>query len=300
MLAKPATAPQSEFQDNAAQRKQAGAVWFLFASLLMLCYWPMLRVTASQIWNGEDMAHGLFAPVVAGYLFWENRASLIRWPSTPAWASLLVISFAALTAIAAALANSSTISRVAFLLSLAGCIVLVSGWSALKANVFPLFLLLFTFPIPDVLYGEITQPLQLLASRLSEVSFELLGFSVIRDGNILRLAHMQLSVVEACSGLRSLVTLSFFCLVYAWFFETRFWMRVFVVGGAIPAAILVNMLRITATGILGKYNPAWTKGTPHEMLGWGGFFVGFFLVLACHKLLSGLLARRNGHSGGTA
>ena len=163
--------------------------------------------------------------------------------------------------------------------------MLIGGWMALRQFVFPLSLLLFTFPIPAVLYGEITQPLQLLATRLSEWCFESLGFSVFREGNILQLAHMQLSVVEACSGLRSLITLFFFCLVYTIFFEPARWMRILVTFTAVPTAILVNTMRITATGILGKFNPEWTKGLYHSFLGWTAFFVGFFLVVVTHRLI---------------
>ena len=93
----------------------------------------------------------------------------------------------------------------------------------------------------------------LLASKLSEHVFELIGFSVLRDGNVLQLTHQRLSVVEACSGIRSLITLSFFCLVYVYFMDDRQWRRAVVVAAAVPAAILVNVFRITFTGVLGKY-----------------------------------------------
>jgi exosortase len=186
----------------------------------------------------------------------------------------------------ATLAISSTFSRFAFLISLAGCLLLVGGWQALRRLLFPLSLLLFTFPVPDVLYGQITQPLQLLATRLAEFGLELLGYSVLRNGNILQLSHLSLSVVEACAGLRSLITLFFFCLVYIYFFENRPWMRIGITLLAIPAAILVNGLRITATGMLGEQDPAWTKGTIHEFVGWTAFFLGFALILIAHRTLS--------------
>src|SRR5258708_15719220 len=102
---------------------------------------------------------------------------------------------------------------------------------------------------------------------------------------------MRLSVVEACSGIRSLITLFFFCLVYTRFFETRIWVRAGISLLAIPSAILVNMLRITATGILGKYNLAWTTGIYHESIGWIGFFVGFALVLLSHQIIRRVIPR---------
>lgn len=261
----------------------------IFGALLVLCYWPMLRMTGVLLVSSEDMAHGLFAPLVSLYLVWELREQILRPSARPSWWGVTALTLAALLGVSSVVASSSTFSRFAFLISLAGCALLVGGFNLLQRLSFPLFLLLFTFPVPEVLYGQITQPLQLLASSLSELAFESAGFGVMRDGNILQLAHMRLNVVEACSGLRSLITLTFFCIVYAYFMESRRWMRGVVVALAIPAAIFVNVLRITCTGVLGKYNPAWTKGTYHDMLGWSGFFVGFALVALCHWMLNKLI-----------
>jgi exosortase len=127
---------------------------------------------------------------------------------------------------------------------------------------------------------------------LSELSLETLGLSVLREGNVLQLTYMKLSVVEACSGLRSLITLSFFCLVYGYFFEDKLWLRSLLVVSAIPAAILVNVLRITSTGLLGRHHPEWTSGVHHEFLGWSGFFVGFSLVFLAHRGISRLWRAR--------
>lgn len=271
-------------------------ILLLLAALLLAAYWPMLVITARFLTFGDDMAHGLFAPLVTMYLIWQQRHLFVRPETGPSIWSIPALLAAALIGVSATLANSSTISRFAFLISLAGCLLLIGGWKMLRTFSFPLTLLLFTFPIPAVLYGELTLPLQLLASALSERVFEMLGYGVLRDGNILQLAHMKLSVVEACSGLRSLVTLTFFSLVYVYFFEQSWLRRAVITLMAIPAAIAVNVFRITMTGILGKYNPEYTHGTYHDMLGWSGFFIGFFLVWLGHKTLEATLwkSRRGG------
>jgi exosortase len=269
--------------------QQRAATLAVLGLLLVACYYPMLLQTGRTIIFSDDMAYGFFAPIVAAYIAWNNRAALLQPGSS---SSLWCVVFAGLGAFigtVATLANSSTFSRIGFLLSLTGCVLWAGGRAGFRRFLFPIALLLFTFPIPDVLYGEITQPLQLFATRLAESTFEMLGFSVIREGNILQLSYMTLSVVEACSGLRSLITLVFFCLVYAYFFETRLWLRLGIVLLAVPSAILVNVLRITATGVLGKYNPAWTEGTYHEIVGWSAFALGFGLVLAGHQAMQRML-----------
>jgi exosortase len=266
-----------------APEPRAPVLMVALGILLFVCYFSMVRTTARFILFSEDMAHGLFAPLVVLYLAWERRQFLLRPPGRSSLWSLPTLALAGLVAVAATLANSTTFARFAFLISLAGCLLLIGGWVTLRRFVFPLSLLLFTFPIPAVFYGEITQPLQLWATSLSERCLEALGFSVLREGNILQMTHMQLSVVEACSGLRSLITLFFFCLVYTAFFERRRWMRIAVALAAVPAAILVNTLRITATGVLGKFNLEWTQGFYHSILGWVAFFLGFFLVVLLHR-----------------
>jgi exosortase len=285
----PAAIPQGQAPSFARERTITFGV---LALLLLVCYYPMLAMTAKVIALGDDMAYGFFAPLVAAFVVWNDRSYLVRPEAAASPWSLVFAGIGACIGTVSTLANSSTFSRVGFLLSLVGCLLWAGGGRALRRFIFPLGLLLFTFPIPDVLYGEITQPLQLLASRLSESAFEVLGISVVREGNVLQLPYMSLSVVEACSGLRSLITLGFFCLVYSYFFESRLWVRAGVVLMAIPSAIFVNVLRITATGVLGKYNQAWTQGTVHEVVGWTAFALGFGLVLGGHLVACRALGSR--------
>ncbi len=274
---------------HASPSWQSVATMSLLAVLLVACYFPMLMITGRVLIFSDDMAYGFFAPIVALYIIWGQRAELIHPRAEASAWSLLLLSFGAGIGIVSSLANSSTFSRLGFLISSAGCLLLIGGWSTLRRFVFPLALLLFTFPVPDVYYGELTQPLQLLATRLSEGLLELLGFSVFREGNILQLTHMRLSVVEACSGLRSLITLFFFCLIYSYFFESRVWLRICLVALAIPSAIAINAFRITTTGVLGKYNMEWTEGIYHESVGWIAFAIGFLLVLAAHRVICRML-----------
>jgi len=257
------------------------------AILLVIIYLPMMVQTGKLIVSSDDMAQGFFAPLLAAYIAWNDRSVLTRPDSKGSYWSLAFVLTGAFLGIAATLANSTTFARFGFQFSLAGCFLGLGGWIALKRLMFPLALLFFTFPVPDVLYAQITQPLQLLATSLAEGAFELMGYSVYREGNILQLTHMKLSVVEACSGLRSLMALFFFCLIYAYFFETRFWRRLLIAAAAIPSAIVVNVLRITATGVLGKYHPEWTEGTRHEIVGWTAVTLGFLAVLFLHRQFAG-------------
>jgi len=281
-----------------SQRNRGVALFAAFALLLVLVYWRTLAQTADFLIFSEDMAHGFFAPIVAAYIAWTKKDIAFAAPSRPSAWGLPVLLIAAVIGVVATIGASTTIARFALLLSIAGCILLGGGFRALRILMFPLALLLFTFPLPQVLYGEITQPLQLLATRMSEWALEHLGFSVMSEGNILQLPHQRLSVVEACSGLRSLITLGFFCLIYAYFFEENRWIKAIIIAAVVPFAILLNALRITVTGVLGESVPQYTHGTYHEILGWTCFAAAFGLILLLHRALVHVFRPRSGGLSG--
>jgi exosortase len=280
MIASQQTAPVSSHPGHSIRP----AHLVVLGLLLLVCYWPALKVSAMFLLFSDDMAHGLAAPIVAGYIAWSKRTILSSGSLAPSLSFIPVLLAGSLIAIVGTIGASTTFERFGLLISLAGCLLLFGGFAGLRCFLFPLLLLLFTFPIPAVLYGEVTLPLQLLASRLAELSFEGLGYSVIRDGNILELAHLRLSVAEACSGIRSLVTLAFFCVVYGYFLENRRWLQLLIVAASVPAAIFMNVIRILLAGILGAGNPAWIHGTLHDTLGWAAFCLGFGLVFLLHRV----------------
>jgi exosortase len=253
----------------------------VLAFSLLLAYSDMLSDTAHMFASSDDMAHGFFAPFVAGYAAWMQRRNL-HLKDGSAW-GLLLMGPSALLGIVSVISGSSTVARVSFLGSLAGCVVIVVGFNGLRHLIFPFFLMLFTFPIPQVLYGQITLPLQLIASAMSAGSLDLMGFSVSRQGNVLELPHSQLSIVEACSGLRSLVTLLFFAIVYAYFFERSWRMRIGVILSAVPVAIVLNSLRISISGVLAETYPRYMHGFYHSLLGWAVLLAGFVAIFLAHR-----------------
>lgn len=155
-----------------------------------------------------------------------------------------------------------------------------------KALAFPLFLLLFMIRMPLFIYSQITFPLQIFASSMAEHTLSLIGIPVLRDGNVLELASQRLSVVEACSGIRSLLSLSFLSLVYGHFFDSRGWMKWVLLVFTIPIAILANAMRVTLTGILSEWNKEFAQGAYHTFEGWVIFMVALSAMVALHFLIN--------------
>jgi exosortase len=113
-----------------------------------------------------------------------------------------------------------------------------------------------------------------------------LGIPVLRDGNVLELASQKLSVVEACSGIRSLLSLSFLSLTYAYFFDKKVWMRWVLLAATIPIAIAANAIRVTLTGVLSEIRTDLAQGFFHLLEGWVLFLVALVLLVAFHQLVN--------------
>ena len=268
-----------------AARSQPAAwvpmLWF--GGLLIVCYWPVLKLLVWQWSNDADMGHGFFVPLIAAYIVWQMRDRLARLDSRPSWWGLAIILYAALQEYVGSIGAELFLARTAFVFSIIGAVLLLGGRAWLHALRFPIFLLFFMIPLPAVIYGQITFPLQILASKAATASLSFLGIPVLREGNILELARQRLSVVEACSGIRSLLSLSFLALVYGWFFEKRNWMRAVLFFATVPIAIVANASRVTLTGILTDVKPELAEGFFHTASGWVIFMVALVILVIFHQ-----------------
>src|ERR1039458_9317243 len=220
-----------------------------FGLLIAACYAPALYSLASVWVNNADMGHGFFVPLISAFIIWQKREELLAIEPKPNLWGLVVVLLGGAQLIAATLGVELFLTHTAIIITLIGVIWLLRGTETLKVLAFPLFLLLFMVPIPAIVYNRITFPLQLIASRMAAGALDLLGIPVLRDGNVLELPHQTLSVVEACSGIRSLLSLTFLSLVYGYFFEKRMWVRVVLFAATIPIAIVANGSRVTFTGM---------------------------------------------------
>ena len=276
-------------EQSAAPVKAAALPWtpiVWFGALLLICYLPILTLLVKQWSNDEDMGHGFFVPFVAGYIVWKRRALLASLKPVPNYWGLALAILGALLMMVGTLGAQIFIARVAFLVSLVGAVLFLGGIPLFRALAFPLFLLLFMIPIPAIIYARITLPLQLFASSVAENILGLIGIPVLRDGNVLELASQRLSVVEACSGIRSLLSLSFLSLVYGYLFDKKAWMRWALLAGTIPIAIAANASRVTLTGLISEYRVDMAQGFFHTVEGFVLFIVSLMLLVGLHQLIN--------------
>jgi exosortase len=257
------------------------SVVVLTALALLACYAPTLRGMSEQWWTDEDMSHGFVVPIVILWVVWRERGRWTSLQTKPNWWGLALLASAAGLQFAGALGVGLFAESLAFLLSVAGAVLCLGGFAWLRALAFPFVLAIFMLPKLAIVYNQVTLPLQLIASRIAAGILTSAGIGVIREGNILDVGGHRVAVVEACNGIRYLLSLGFMAVVFAYVSDSKPWMRAALLAAAVPIAILANGVRVAAAGWL----PSLEAGVPHAV---AGCFI-FVLCLATLMLLRQLV-----------
>jgi|SRR5215472_1005757 len=258
----------------------------ILASLVVLLYGPILKALVGQWWTDPGYGHGFFVPLFSGYILWRQRARWMSIEIKPCNFGLLVMLGAVGLLVVGSLGAELFTSRFSLLVLVAGMILFLAGWKMLRALSFPLAFLIFMIPIPVIIYNQITFPLQLIASRLATFWLETVRVPVLRDGNVLIMSNYSLEVVEACSGIRSLMSLVALAVAYGRLTESRRWLRYVLALLMVPSAIVANALRIMGAGVLAhKFGAVAAEGFLHEFSGWVVFLSALVLMIVCHGIL---------------
>jgi exosortase len=291
MVSVPA-APQEQ-QLLAVPAKVSWPIVAWFGGLLILCYWPILYRMGTQWATDENMGHGFFVPVMAGIIVWQRRHLLLAEPRKPNPLGLFVVIFGGLLSLVATLGAELFSARVSFVIALFGTVLYLGGTRWIKILLFPLLLLLFMIPIPAIIYSAITMKLQTLASELGEIMISAMGIPVLREGNTLKIPSQTLDIAEACSGIRSLMTLLFMALVVSYFTDKKVWMRWALLVATVPIAIIANGMRVAVTGLLSEIDVTLASGVYHEIEGYIVYVIALAALLGVHRLIN-VAARKMG------
>jgi exosortase len=194
------------------------------------------------------------------------------------------------------------LTRIAFVGTIAGLVVYFLGWAALRSISFPMGFLLLMIPLPALVYNEVVFPLQFLASSFATKILETLNlFPLMREGNILVLPHNRLEVVEACSGIRSLMSLITLAVGYGYFVERNRYLRIALVLLMIPLAVISNGFRVVGTALLTYYwGPKAADGFLHSFSGWVIFMVATCMLFVLHRAINAVRRIGAGKAATTA
>jgi exosortase len=257
------------------------------AVLIGLLYHRIVAALATDWWTDPNYSHGFIVPIFCGWVIWRERRRIADTAAKPSWSGLVVILGALVLLVLGVLGAELYCSRTSLIFLLAGLAIQFRGWRFFRAILFPWAVLFLMVPLPAIIFNQIALPLQFQASGLASGMLQLVGVPVLREGNVIQLPSVTLDVVEACSGLRSLVSLITLAVLYGYIFERRTWRRVMLILVAAPIAVIANGVRIMGSGILGQYwDPDKAEGFFHLFTGWLIFVVSFGLMMMFHAALS--------------
>jgi exosortase len=257
---------------------------------LVFVYWDVLGELVHAWYTDDNYSHGFFIAPLAAYFAWERRATFAAKPIKPAVFGLVVVAGSLFLLVAGTLGAELFLTRVSVIGVLTGTILFIFGWQRLSVLTFPLAFLLLMVPLPAIVFNKIAFPLQLLASNVGEYTISSLDIPILREGNVLILANAKLEVAEACSGIRSLVSLFTLGLVFGYFVDQRAWVRGVIALSAVPVAILANGLRVASAGVAAhNFGPAGAEGLFHEFSGWVVFVIAFLMMMVIQRLLQKFL-----------
>lgn len=258
----------------------------MLAGLLFWLYTPTLTHLVGQWWHDPNFSHGFFVPLFSGFVIWQERSKLARLTLFSSWWGLLLLGFGLCVLVLGQMGAELFLSRLSLLIVLAGLTVFILGWSFFRAILFPWAFLLLMIPIPVIILNQITFPLQLLASRIASTILPWLGVPVLREGNIIVLPAMSLEVADACSGIRSLMSLAALAVIYGYLMERRIAVRILLAVASLPIAVAANSLRVVITGLLVQYwDPDKAQGFFHEFQGWLMFVASLLMLYLLHGLI---------------
>ena len=263
--------------------------WLPCAAIALLLVVLYHRVAAKLVYDWytiPDYSHGFLVPFFAAFLVWDKRKVLQTTPVKQTWSGIILIVFSIMVLILGVYGVELFTARMSFILLLTGLIATFFGWTMVRALRFPLLVLVLAIPFPAILFNRITFPLQLLASRIASDILPLLGVPTLHEGNVIELPIMKLEVAEACSGIRSLMSLFTLAVFYGYFLEKTTKRRVILALASIPIAVTANVARIVGTGLCVQYwDPEKALGFFHEFSGWVMFVVSLVCLYLVHRAM---------------
>ncbi|WP_432821485.1 exosortase A [Trichloromonas sp.] len=251
----------------------------LLLPLLAAVYWGIVPGMVSD-WNDDpNYSHGFLVPLISGYFVWQKWPELKHLPVRPSHTGLLVIVGSLLLLVFGYAGTEYFTMRSSLIFLLAGIVLYWYGWTIFGHLALPIGFLLFMVPLPYIVYDAMAFPLKLMVAKYSVVALKVMGIAVMREGNIIMFPQTVLEVADACSGLRSLVSLLALAVAFAFLTQKSNLKRVIMVLSAVPIAIATNMFRVIATGFLAHYyGAAAAEGFFHEFAGMAVFALAMVLL----------------------
>jgi exosortase len=256
------------------------------AACFVILYYQVIAKLVSDWYNDDNYSHGFLIVPISLYFVWERRAELKEAARNPSVWGLVIVAGSLAMLLAGILGSELFLPRLSMLGVLAGAVLFVFGWNHFRILILPITFLLLMIPIPAIIFNHIVFPLQLFASQFGEGALVACHIPVFREGNVIHLANTSLEVAEACSGIRSLVSLLSLGIVYGYIMDSRLWMRIVLSAATVPIAIVANGIRVAGTGVAAHfYGPEAAEGFSHTFSGWIVYIAAAIMLFILHRII---------------
>ncbi len=255
-------------------------------ALFVIAYFPAFQILVEKWSNSEEYSHAFLMIPIIVYMVWKKKEILQQGQKQYTFIGLIVVVFAMVLYYFALLTQVHTIISLSMLLTVVGACVYLYGSKAVIILITPLLLFLLLIPVPDSLYIKLTFPLQLKVSQMSEVIVGMFGIPIFRQGNVMTIPNKSFEVVEACSGLRSMITLANLSIVIGYFMLERKTSKCILFLSSIPIAVFVNVVRVSMMILLYHFFKLdLVEGLLHIVSGVAVFVLALISLLAFNKIL---------------
>jgi len=259
---------------------------FLILILLALIYFTTFT-ELFQVWNSnEDYSHGFFILPISLYLIWRRREEILSQPATPERWGYALMALWVVTYIIGTVGHISTFANVSMIIFVIGAFAILINGRAAHIVLFPAFFMIFMFPIPSEIYARVTNPLMLISTNISFHILSILDVPILKEGNLLFLPNYKMEVVNACSGIRSMLAIMAITLLVGYLYIGSKVIRAVFFLVSVPIALFGNVFRITSTALLAYfYSPQAAEGFSHTFAGIVTFFISFLIICGCIQVV---------------
>lgn len=261
--------------------------WGVLAMAFASLYYPVASGLVKVWISSDDSSHGLLVLPLVGYMVWRNRCTLAAQPIDGSWIGLPLALFSLGMFLFAKLGSVLSLLPVSMIMFIWSAVLYFYGFTVFRLCLFPLLFLFFMVPVPSQVYAAMTNPLQFIVTRITVDIASMLGMIVYREGNVIHLPDMTFQVVQACSGLRSIMTMLTLGAIIGYFSLRSPFMRLILIAAGVPIAIAVNIFRVFSMVAAQNYFKVdLTEGAPHTILGLLVFLLGLVFFMLFQKGLA--------------
>ncbi len=274
---------------NNINKNKKSTIWKIIPLIILFfgLYYSIIFYMVKDWYNDSNYSHGFLIPFISAYIVWKNKEKISNIKIKSDSLGFLILFIGLFIYILGITGAELFTMRFSMIPVLFGIVYCLCGREMTKNLLVPIGFLVCMIPIPSILFNEVAFPLKLLAANVATNVIQFLNIPIVREGNIIHLTDITLEVADACSGIRSLMSMIALGVAYAYLFQNSVIKRLILSLFIVPITIVANVARVTGTGILSHYvGSAAAEGFFHEFAGIFVFMLAFAMFITVGFILN--------------